>query len=141
MKEALKLALEALKKTQSEGYNLPSMAISEAILVAEAVLAQPEQSTTCGEPVAWQVEMFIDGAWVPLGNPQRNKTRAEALASNPSLPKEQQRIFPLYTTPPQRTWIDLTDDEVTEIVGSSDYRYDVARAAEAKSKEKNHDHR
>ena len=101
MKEALKLALEALKKTQSEGYNLPSMAISEAILVAEAVLAQPEQSTTCGEPVAWQVEMFIDGVWVSLGNPQKNKTRAEALASNPSLPKEHQRIFPLYTTPPQ----------------------------------------
>ena len=96
MKEALKLALEALKKTQSEGYNLPSMAISEAILVAEAALAQSEQ-----EPVAWQVEMFIDGVWVSLGNPQKNKTRAEALASNPSLPKEHQRIFPLYTTPPQ----------------------------------------
>ena len=115
MKEALKLALEALKKTQSEGYNLPSMAISEAILVAEAVLAQPEQSTTCGEPVAWQVEMFIDGAWVPLGNPQRNKTRAEALASNPSLPKEQQRIFPLYTTPPQPK--PLTDKQLN-IIGS-----------------------
>lgn len=59
--------------------------------------SQPEQ-----EPFAWQVEMFIDGVWVPLGNPQRDKTRAEALASNSSLPKEQQRIFPLYTTPPQQ---------------------------------------
>ena len=43
----------------------------------------------------------------------------------------------LYTTPQQRTWVGLTDDEVDEIIGSFDYRYDVARSVEAKLKEKN----
>jgi hypothetical protein len=61
-------------------------------------LAQTEQ-----EPVAWQVEVYINGGWSPMGNPQLNKSRAEALASNPSLPKEKQRIVELYTHPPQRT--------------------------------------
>jgi len=65
-------------------------------MVAEALAEQPAQQ----EPVAWQVEMFIAGEWVPLGNPQRSKTKAEALASNPALPKEHQRLFPVYTSPP-----------------------------------------
>ena len=102
-------------------------------MVCKLVLPkEPEQ-----EPVAWQAEVLIQGVWSPVGNPQRDKSRAERLAAIPSIPKECQRVIELYTTPPQRTWIDLTEDEVTEIVGSSDYRYDVARAAEAKSKEKN----
>ena len=46
MKEALKLALEALQKTQSEGYNLPATAIEEAITAIKAALAQEQ------EPVA-----------------------------------------------------------------------------------------
>ena len=99
MKEALKLALEALETlvrlAEHEGWEGFDKQYNAIKAIKEA-LAQPEQ-----EPVAWQVEMFIDGVWVPLGNPQKNKTRAEALASNPSLPKEHQRIFPLYTTPPQ----------------------------------------
>lgn len=73
-----------------------------------SVYKEPEQPAQ-QEPVAWQVEMFIAGEWVPLGNPQRSKTKAEALASNPSLPKEHQRLFPVYTSPsPQRK--PLTDE-------------------------------
>jgi len=45
--EALKLALEALKKTQAEGYNLPGTAIAEAITAIKQALAAPVQ-----EPVA-----------------------------------------------------------------------------------------
>jgi hypothetical protein len=37
--EALKLALEALEKTQSEGYNLPGTSIKEAITAIEQALA------------------------------------------------------------------------------------------------------
>jgi hypothetical protein len=52
--EALKLALEALQKTQLEGYNLPATAISKAITAIEAALAQDETSSSRAiqEPVA-----------------------------------------------------------------------------------------
>jgi len=49
------------------------------------------------EPTAWQVEFLITEIWVPLGNPQRDKSRAEALANNPKVPKECQRVIPFYT--------------------------------------------
>jgi hypothetical protein len=49
---------------------------------------------------------------------------------------------PLYTTPPQRTWIGLTEDEILSIsadCASSHQHTDIhfARAIEAKLKEKN----
>ncbi len=49
---------------------------------------------------------------------------------------------PLYTTPPQRTWVGLTDDEIVLIVAecaASHQHTDIhfAKAIEAKLKEKN----
>jgi hypothetical protein len=98
-KEAMKLALDALKEAQTNNDGMEKWDRNKkAIIALEEALAQPEQ-----EPVAWQVEVYINGGWSPMGNPQLNKSRAEALASNPSLPKEKQRIVELYATPPQRT--------------------------------------
>jgi hypothetical protein len=48
--------------------------------------------------------------------------------------------IPLYTTPPQRTWVGLTDDaEIFAISNTMPYanRFEFARAIEAKLKEKN----
>ena len=52
----------------------------------------------------------------------------------------------LYTTPPQRTWVGLTDEEIKSIwLNEKDYGDDwldvqgIARAIEAKLKEKNFD--
>jgi hypothetical protein len=42
-------------------------------------------------------------------------------------------VFPLYTSPPQRTWVGLTDDEIDE---KTDFRATV-RYFEAKLKERN----
>ena len=41
----------------------------------------------------------------------------------------------LYTTPPQRTWVGLTDEEILAVVHYS--QLDNAKAIEAKLKEKN----
>jgi hypothetical protein len=72
-----------------------------------------------GEPVAI-VDANDDGYWAEI------------------LPDRSVKVGQLlYTTPQQRTWVGLTDDEVDEIIGSFDYRYDVARATETKLKEKN----
>ncbi len=47
-------------------------------------------------------------------------------------------VTPLYTAPPQREWQGLTDDEIDQVAASFGYGYiDVARAIEAKLKEKN----
>ena len=43
----------------------------------------------------------------------------------------------LYTTPPQRTWVGLTDEERFEVADISDCFEDVVDAVEAKLKEKN----
>ena len=58
-----------------------------------------------------------------------------------------QKGKPLYTTPPQRTWVGLTDEEVweaymespVELDCSTDELYALSRTVEAKLKEKNHD--
>jgi hypothetical protein len=52
--------------------------------------------------------------------------------------------FPVYVAPQQRTWIGLTDEEIDKAWRSVDhtipyaqFRIDVAKAIEAKLKEKN----
>jgi HD superfamily phosphohydrolase len=94
-KEALKLALEALeheaKIGNDDAYKLERDAIKEA-------LAQPEQ-----EPVAWRYRMSVeDGYWV-----WNYATYIER--------QKDDRCEPLYTTPPQRTWVGLTNDELTDL--------------------------
>jgi hypothetical protein len=138
--EALKLALETLKRTQNEGYNLPGIAIREAITALEEVLAEHamrevqrlgqeiEQKIGCvnhdcdqckaqpeQEPVAWMDkygEIYKD---VP-----------EVLSTDK----------PLYTTPPQRK--PLTDEEIErnwqflyDEEGNPPDHHDFARAIEA----------
>jgi hypothetical protein len=51
-----------------------------------------------------------------------------------------QKGKPLYTTPPQRTWVGLTDAEVDQAFTELTLRK-IYQAIEAKLKDKNHDHR
>ena len=44
-----------------------------------------------------------------------------------------------YTIPPQRTWVGLTDKDISEIVRGTHNTGSFVRAIEAKLKEKNHD--
>ena len=140
-KEAMKLALEALEQTlqtlddenakpggaiadtiwHSEHETLFDYLGSEITALKEA-LAQPEQ-----EPVAW---------FSPSGN--LYKTRFHATANG------EQVVTPLYTTPPQRTWVGLTEEARAEILSRKwwdfEDEFDVdgfLRLAEAKLKEKN----
>ena len=52
-------------------------------------------------------------------------------------PKHKGWVEPLYTTPPQRTWVGLTDEEVADIERNSITRRQAIRAIEAKLKELN----
>ena len=87
------------------------------------LLAQPEQ-----EPVAW-------------GNFKEDGTLV-GLSQHPEDQANWTNRKPLYTTPPQRTWVGLTDEDVNGFVGQywgDEYMKmrSMVRAIEAKLKEKN----
>ena len=120
-REALKLALEAL-----HGF-IPYLPLNDevqcgrydkAITAIKEALAQPEL-----EPVG-KFAKFTDGIW-------REVTDGSA-------------GVPLYTTPPQRTWVGLTELEKAEITSLKwwdwEDTFDIdgfIKAIEAKLKEKN----
>ncbi len=121
--EALKLALHGLEMgvTLIEDFGSKEQLNTQhkAIAAIYEALAQPEQ-----EPVG-KFAKFTDGIW-------REVTDGSA-------------GVPLYTTPPQRTWVGLTDEEIDGMVEVTDlsgaYYYDdllaLARAVQTKLKEKN----
>ena len=95
--------------------------VDELRAYIESQLAQPEQ-----EPVAWMDE---DG-----------DVLSASVVSGKGL-----RNIPLYTTPPQRTWVGLTDEERNDCLVDADpcecladpEAEELMRCIEAKLKEKN----
>ena len=111
-REALKLALE-LKNSASAYWTEKEILIIEKLIDS---LAQPEQ-----EPVAEYIGENWDGSIVQLYEDLQKGTK-------------------LYTTPPQREWVGLTEGDIDLIWPSpagTNSVYLVARAIEAKLKEKN----
>jgi len=98
--------------------------LTKIINAVEKVLAQPEQ-----EPVAWMFENDEDNGH-------------KSFIQTPPLPEvvaylakwNRPAWVPLYTTPPQRTWVGLTDEEIDKWTPEI---HGVIRAIEAKLKEKN----
>ena len=142
--EALKLALEALENLIPIGERTATLQ-TKAITAIKEALAQPAlplehewlrgECVNCGqsierqEPVAWPVEEQPDGSIIPV-DPSEMTT------------EQLQR----YTTPPQRTWVGLTNEDIRQLekentVGGyhGDYcpTWDLIEATEAKLKEKN----
>jgi len=75
------------------------------------------------EPVAW---MFV--------NPDGECEQIEY-----GEPFDDPSVTPLYTTPPQREWVGLTDDEMLMIYMQphEGFKYSLGRMVQAKLKEKN----
>jgi hypothetical protein len=118
--EALKLALEALEEAQTTDDSMHKWDRNKkAITAIKEALAQTEQ-----EPVACKTlcELCVKRGYTFCANAVKTT--------------------PIYTTPPQRTWVGLTNNELQPI--ADEYRIlfggwveDFARAIEAKLKEKN----
>jgi len=95
---------------------------------AQDKVAQPAQ-----EPVAWMFQheetgrtMCVDAQQLEWGFEK----------GNPRLKK----IAPLYTTPPQRTWVSLTDEEVNQFHNWKDCTWstnELVRYVEQTLKDKN----
>ena len=127
---ALKLALEAL-----EGADMIDCDMREAITALKEALAQPEQ-----KPVAAYLEVRRpNGPWQRY-NLYSSVAVAEDAMRRIEGPPIEVRVLPLYTTPPKRTWVGLSEQEVSAI----DKKYhkpmgpkEFAKEIEAKLKEKN----
>jgi hypothetical protein len=105
-----------------------------------AALTQPEQDhipdarkmVTEQEPVALEAVYETIIQWDEGGGKRSRRELAR-------------RIVALYTTPPQRTWVGLTDEQITQVIKSmprgikgwmSDWDlYEFSKAIEAKLKE------
>ena len=107
---------EAIKKAE----NQKSMALEEFIQTyqkgyregKEDALAQPEQEQ---EPFCYH-----DGRNI-VGKEYANHSD----------------VFPLYTAPPKREWVGLTDEEYDELMLSGDWGGSLIQATQNKLKEKN----
>ena len=122
--EALRLALEALEKLfgipdkwtgEGEG-DVAVWRLGGSYRAQQAITAIKAALEAKDEPVAW---------WIP-------KHKAPDMVSKVRWSDE---CEPLYTTPPQRTWVGLTDED--EIPWDGVDAKSFARAIEAKLKEKN----
>ena len=116
--EALKLALEALKQID-EAMPFPVAKLAQAAI--KEALAQPEK-----EPVAWMCadESLINKGYARFSHVCMGDWK-----------------IPVYTTPPQRTGVGLTDEEIddlsrTMVKGNKSVNW-LCQAIEAKLKEKN----
>ena len=142
--EAARQALEALealiKKTGGQAiYSFMEterrIAMAACVGLREA-LEQPAQQ----EPVAWMVD-------VDLANYQGQSEyrtilawKAKPVWSGTHEINEVLKAVPLYTSPPQRPWVGLTDEEVNKLVDDEDWYNDpheFSRIVEAKVRGKN----
>ena len=126
--EALKLALEALKQID-EAMPFPVAKLAQKAI--KEALAQPEQ-----KPVAYL-------AWKE-GKPCYEGD--DAVCEDAVWPvdiDDDRTSMPVYTTPPQRTWVGLDSEEIRKakhhmVEGAYQYSFKQgAEWAEAKLKEKN----
>ena len=123
-KEALKLALEALEYHTAQ--TRPIEQTNKAITAIKEALAQPEQ-----EPLEyWNA---VEG-WVKIDEVREH---FDSVGCGTIYKTAGEGREPLYTTPPQRK--PLSDEEIWEALGGIDCARPmlIARAIEAKLKEKN----
>ena len=122
--EALKLALEALENAEYGDYG--NKELNKAITAIKETLAQPEQ-----EPLEyWNA---VEG-WVKIDEVREH---FESVSCGTIYKHEGEGRVPLYTTPPQREWVGLTDDEIQNIVDCGRPTVVNIRKAEQLLKDKN----
>jgi hypothetical protein len=126
--EAFCICIEALRKADSFAAVKVSYEAIDALrqAIAQAEVAKPEQ-----EPVAWEYQEYRSAF---MGNLQWFDT--VQFVQPPNDPELFRNIKPLYTAPPRKEWVGLTDDEVSRynrrLSGSG-----VAEEIQAKLRERN----
>jgi hypothetical protein len=117
LRKAAEMALEALEGLQT--WSNSWLKFTDEIQALRQALAQPEQ-----EPVAW---MFVN-----------EDGECEQIEYGPVF--DDPGVTPLYTAPPKKQWVSLTDQEVWQAIDNvleGGGWLDVARVLEQAFKEKN----
>lgn len=135
MKEALKLALEALEIEEAQTH-YPSRPLVKAITAIKEALSSPngEAQQALDRKAENARELGLD--YEPVAVVKENPFCPEGLSDELTvyLPVGTR----LYTTPPQRTWVGLTDEEAVEVMRQVPHlTIGGLLSVEAKLKEKN----
>lgn len=142
--EALKLAEDALKRVRTQDMELVQMSMIALAAIQEALAEQPAQQ----EPVAWLItDEKINSLQVDSIQRLIDRARHAHMTDIKLRINGQDEWYQadwlkhlIRATPPQRTWVGLTDEEIYPLYSepSSDAEMvEFARAIEAKLKEKN----
>jgi hypothetical protein len=115
--------IEVLKQARKafEVATTPLAKDRQEVLEAVAAINQAIAELASQEPVAWMWKDMREQEIVSLFEPRLNSV-------------------PLFTHPPQRTWVGLTDEDVMEVwekIKDGDWAIDFYDVIEAKLKEKN----
>jgi len=125
MREALKLLLNemeyVLRCIDEDIVPFDDDDFHEALRLGKEALAQPEQ-----EPVAWMYTSQWKGE-------ERFITRYQSEL----MTYKADKVWPLYTTPPRREWVGLTDAEAQLIYDMGRTPSGMMEMVESKLKEKN----
>lgn len=127
-KEVMQMALGALESLQAWPETPENFKRVQAIEALRAALAQPEP-----KPVAWMLTELDGTPLIDCGD--------LVVKQRPVLVSDKTDCIPLYTAPPQREWVGLTEEEIMSLLPGA-VRLppgwaDTVRAIEAKLKEKN----
>ena len=130
--------LAAYLRCEAGGVFVGSPSHDALLQWAREVDAAKAQQEPKQEPVAWRT---FDGEG---GYDYRSYEDNESYADdwNKRNPNHSGWVDKLYTTPPQRTWVDLTDEDISKIsqrlgIDHDDSWTDLKQAIEAKLKQKN----
>jgi hypothetical protein len=128
--EALKLALEALGNSWTEPRNKQYEIEKEAITAIKEALAQPAPPPECKTEAEQTAYAF--GWWKALEYVRTEQPAQEPVAWTGV-------DFDIKTTPPQRPWVELTDEDMGFLFphGKSAWVQEIVKIIEAKLKEKN----
>ena len=110
--EALKLALEYIKAVPDDRYNAEHIDREALITAIKEALAQTQKCFLVATVGNWGRIEWVDGVFPSIGNK-------------------------MYSAPPQRTWVGLTDEERIEIDHLALSRVQAVQMTEAKLKELN----
>ena len=142
--EAMKMALEALEclKRDFDADQFEWGIADEAITAIKEALAQPEFAIGDiralrhriheleGEVIGYKQILDAQPEQEPVAWMQPDEVHI-------SLWKDDYHIIPLYTTPPQRAWVGLTDEEAIQMHIDCNSVSELFDAIDAKLKQKN----
>ena len=140
--EALKMALEALEDLGMKHYESTGEVLyKETFSAIKEALAQPEITTgnILMDSYNAMQSMKVEGPRHVVCQCDKCKAQPEQKPMHPQLKAMLEEYFDkcFAESAPQRTWVGLTDEEISELIRATHNTGSFVRAIEAKLKEKN----